>query len=499
MNDKSSQKVEFDTYEDYTKLSKDDNTEKTAAMVSQAEIRQGDKKFTVYKVIIWSKNECWHVFRRYNEFYKLSAVLKKQAPDLNLKIPGKKLFCNNMDPSFIASRREGLDQFVHRLMHQKNLLNIIEVRTFFNLDTKIKEPDRPNLFKCSGTINLGPSERPSANPSDFVFLSIIGKGSFGKVYLAEHKNESIHYAIKVLDKKHILARNEVKHIMCERNVLLKNINHPFLVGLHYSFQTKDKLYFVLDFINGGELFYHLQKEVRFSEIRAKFYAAEIASALGYLHSSGIIYRDLKPENLLLDQEGHLVLTDFGFCKEGLVGTETTNTFCGTPEYLAPEIIRKEAYGRSVDWWCLGAVLYEMLFGLPPFYSLNVQEMYNLVLHSRLKIKGPVSSQCKNLLYKLLEKQSNKRLGSNIQDFNEVKKHSFFKTINWDDLLNKRITPPFQPQLNSTCDLQYIDPQFTKESVSSSMSSFCVENLPPNKQDLDNVFAGFSYTPPSSLE
>ena len=231
-------------------------------------------------------------------------------------------------------------------------------------------------------MNLGPSEK-NAKPSDFEFLRTIGKGSFGKVYLARHIRENKDYAIKVLNKKMIIKRNEKNHIMSERNVLLKNLNHPFLIGLHYSFQTKDKLYFVLDFVNGGEvtflqfsppfssffnhllysslkLFFHLTKERYFNETRARFYVAEITCALSYLHSQGIIYRDLKPENILFDSDGHVVLTDFGLCKEGLKEKDTTNTFCGTPEYLAPEVLRKEAYDRCVDWWCLGAVLYEML-------------------------------------------------------------------------------------------------------------------------------------------
>ena len=202
-----------------------------------------------------------------------------------------------------------------------------------------------------------------AQATDFEFLKVIGKGSFGKVILAHHKQEKQMYAVKVLEKKMILKKNETAHIMCERNVLLKNLNHPFLVGLRYSFQSHDKLYFVLDYVNGGELFFHLQKDRHFTEPRARFYAAEITSALGYLHSEGIIYRDLKPENILLDREGHIVLTDFGLCKDGLRDRDTTNTFCGTPEYLAPEVIQKQSYDRTVDWWCLGAVLYEMIYGL----------------------------------------------------------------------------------------------------------------------------------------
>lgn len=263
----------------------------------------------------------------------------------------------------------------------------------------------PNPINCrhqtnnnnNYTINLGSSERLHVVPNDFEFLKVIGKGSFGKVYLAKHKKETKIYAIKVLSKQMILKHNEKRHVMSERNVLLQNLKHPFLVGLHYSFQSKDKLYFVLDYANGGEMFYHLQQERVFDEARARFYAAEITSALGYLHSEGIVYRDLKPENILLDSSGHLVLTDFGLSKEGLHNLDTTTTFCGTPEYLAPEVIRKEAYDRNVDWWCLGAVLYEMLFGLPPFFSQDRIEMYDNILNQPLRFRSNASQESRHIL------------------------------------------------------------------------------------------------------
>ncbi|MEQ2215763.1 Serine/threonine-protein kinase Sgk1 [Xenoophorus captivus] len=248
-------------------------------------------------------------------------------------------------------------------------------------------------------------------PCDFDYLKIIGKGSFGKVLLARHRETTNYYAVKVLQKKMILKKKEQKHIMAERSVLMKNIKHPFLVGLHYSFQTTDKLYFVLDYVNGGELFYHLQRERIFLEPRARFYAAEIASALGYLHSLHIVYRDLKPENILLDSQGHIVLTDFGLCKEGLEPNGTTSTFCGTPEYLAPEVLQKQAYDRTVDWWCLGSVLYEMLYGLPPFYSRNTAEMYNNILHKAPVLKPNVSNSGRELLEGLLQKERSERLGA----------------------------------------------------------------------------------------
>ncbi|XP_023611224.1 serine/threonine-protein kinase Sgk3 isoform X16 [Myotis lucifugus] len=311
------------------------------------------------------------------------------------------------------------------------------------------ERSTEKLHSTSQNINLGPSGNPQilrfphpfgplkhAKPTDFDFLKVIGKGSFGKVLLAKRKLDGKFYAVKVLQKKIVLNRREQKHIMAERNVLLKNVKHPFLVGLHYSFQTTEKLYFVLDFVNGGELFFHLQRERSFPEHRARFYAAEIASALGYLHSIKIVYRDLKPENILLDSVGHVVLTDFGLCKEGIAISDTTTTFCGTPEYLAPEVIRKQPYDNTVDWWCLGAVLYEMLYGLstpimpqylgrsmifrsssfqPPFYCRDVAEMYDNILHKPLNLRPGVSLTAWSILEELLEKDRQNRLGAK-EDF-----------------------------------------------------------------------------------
>ncbi|CAH2292749.1 serine threonine- kinase Sgk2 isoform X3 [Pelobates cultripes] len=341
----------------------------------------------------------------------------------------------------------------------------------------------------SSTINLGPSANPNAKPTDFDFLKVIGKGSFGKVLLAKRKSDNRFYAVKVLQKKTILKKKEQSHIMAERNVLLKNLKHPFLVGLHYSFQTTEKLYFVLDYVNGGELFFHLQRERSFLEPRARFYSAEVASAIGYLHSQNIIYRDLKPENILLDSQGHVVLTDFGLCKEGMEPEETTCTFCGTPEYLAPEVLKKQPYDRTVDWWCLGAVLYEMLYGLPPFYSRDVSQMYDNILNQPLQLPGGKTTATCDILRGLLHKDQHSRLGAKT-DFLEIKNHVFFSPINWDDLYNKRIPPPYNPNVAGPADLRHFDPEFTQEAVPNSLSRTPDMNL--GSSGCSGAFFGFSY-------
>ncbi|KAF6719949.1 Serine/threonine-protein kinase Sgk1 [Oryzias melastigma] len=423
--------------------------------------------------------------------------------------------------AFIKERKMGLNDFIQKLVSTPHICQHAEVNNFLKIDENQNEEGEDGLLSESRMCLKSRSslaEETQIKPSDFDYLKIIGKGSFGKVsvslwaalplcapqaliqrfslqvLLARHKESTTYYAVKVLQKKIILKKKEQKHIMAERSVLMKNIKHPFLVGLHYSFQTTDKLYFVLDYVNGGELFYHLQRERVFLEPRARFYAAEIASALGYLHSLHIVYRDLKPENILLDSQGHIVLTDFGLCKEGLEPNGTTSTFCGTPEYLAPEVLQKQAYDRTVDWWCLGSVLYEMLYGLPPFYSRNTAEMYNNILHKTPALKPNVSNAGRELLEGLLQKERTKRLGAK-DDFLELKYHSFFSPINWDDLMAKKITPPFIPSVSGPTDLRHFDPEFTHLPVSSSLCSDTL-TVTSSVKEAAGAFPGFSYGPPS---
>uniref|UniRef100_A0A3B4CWF6 Serine/threonine-protein kinase Sgk1 n=1 Tax=Pygocentrus nattereri TaxID=42514 RepID=A0A3B4CWF6_PYGNA len=446
------------------------------------EQRDKKKRYTVYKVMVSVGRHEWFVFRRYTEFDKLYNTLKKQYPALNLKIPAKRIFGDNFDPVRLLTCDHSSIQ-----THSPDVRDFLQMDKSKNFSDASEDEDE----KLFGSLFLS-----RAKPTDFDFLKVIGKGSFGKVLLAKRKRDGKCYAIKVLQKKVILNRREQKHIMAERNVLLKNVKHPFLVGLHYSFQTTDKLYFVLDFVNGGELFFHLQKERTFPEPRAKFYIAEMASALGYLHSLNIVYRDLKPENILLDSQGHIVLTDFGLCKEGISQADTTTTFCGTPEYLAPEVLRKQPYDNTVDWWCLGSVLYEMLYGLPPFYSRDTHEMYENILHKELPMRPGASTTAWSILQALLEKDNTRRLGYR-DDFNEVKSHDFFSSINWDDLEQKKIPPPFNPSVESQYDISNFDPEFTEETVPNSV---CISTehsiVNASVMEADDAFLGFSYAPPS---
>ena len=233
--------------------------------------------------------------------------------------------------------------------------------------------------------------------------------------------------MKIMKKKEIKKRNQVVHTKAEKNIM-QEVESPFIVRLYYAFQTDAKLYLVMDFMNGGELFYHLRKSGKFTESRAKFYAAEILLALDYLHQNDIIYRDLKPENVLLDSEGHIKLTDFGLSKEGLEQGKKTNTFVGTPEYLAPEIILGQGHDRCVDYWTLGALLYEMLSGLPPFQNKDRHKLYQTICTTPPMMKPYFSKEACSILQSLLTIKPSKRLGAN--GVQEIKKHPFFKDIDW---------------------------------------------------------------------
>ncbi|XP_068213701.1 serine/threonine-protein kinase Sgk2-like [Palaemon carinicauda] len=514
----------------------EDSNSSTSPEPSVSIAYQNQPDPTIFKVVVQNDKKCWFILRRYNEFLRLQGTLQQKARSLPLKLPEGE-----------TVERQQVDAFIQAIMVDPRIVTLPEVREFLQLDKfrsssgssndsngspntpiilnpkLLMPPGAPfparkpipikgetnvnddcsfsekGTFQSQSSIDLGCTEKKSLTPNDFEFLSVVGKGSFGRVMLARYREDNKIYAVKVLNKRMIIRRNETAHVLSERSVLIKMLNHPYLVQLHFAFTTPQKIFFVMDYVNGGELFFHLQKERIFAEPRARFYAAEICCALTYMHSKGIVYRDLKPENILLDTEGHIVLTDFGLCKEGLqTNASKTGTFCGTPEYLAPEILKKQQYSRSVDWWTLGAVLYEMMYGLPPFYSRDTPAMYDAILNKPLKLKHTVSHKARDILQGLLQKDPRDRLGSGIRDGEDVKSHEFFKVIDW-NLVNKRgISPPFTPTVNGEADTRNIDPMFTKEAIlGQSPASF--QGLSASVQAVDHVFQGFSYAPPIEME
>ncbi|XP_033624712.1 calcium-independent protein kinase C-like isoform X2 [Asterias rubens] len=330
------------------------------------------------------------------------------------------------------------------------------------------------------------------NLEDFNFIKVLGKGSFGKVMLAERKNTEEVYAVKVLKKHAIIQDDDVECTMTEKRVLVLANRHPFLTSLHSCFQTVDRLYFVMEYVNGGDLMFQIQRARKFNEPRAKFYAAEVILALQFLHRHGVIYRDLKLDNILLDMEGHCKLADFGMCKEGIMNGRTTATFCGTPDYIAPEILHELDYGPSVDWWALGVLMYEMMAGQPPFEADNEDDLFDSILHDDVLYPVWLSKEATAILKAFMEKNPAKRLGcvESQGGENAIRQHAFFGCISWDKLEELKVEPPFKPKIKTKKDVNNFDADFTREEPKlTPITANIVKSINQNE------FTGFSYTRP----
>ncbi|KAL6265080.1 ribosomal protein S6 kinase beta-2-like [Pogonomyrmex barbatus] len=332
--------------------------------------------------------------------------------------------------------------------------------------------------------------------ADFELCKVIGKGGYGKVFqvrkLTGNDSGTI-FAMKVLRKASIIRnQKDTAHTKAERNIL-ESVKHPFIVDLKYAFQTGHKLYLILEYMCGGELFRHLNDEGIFMEDTARFYLCEIILALQHLHLQGIIYRDLKPENVLLDAEGHIKLTDFGLCKEHIQEGAVTHTFCGTIEYMAPEILTRSGHGKAVDWWSLGSLMYDMLTGAPPFTSDSRKRTIDKILRGKLILPSYLTADAKDLVRKLLKRQVAQRLGSDRSDGEQVKAHKFFKHINWDDVISRRLEPPFRPKLSSKEDVSQFDKKFTASAPIDSPVDYTLS------ESANRLFQGFTYVAPSLSE
>jgi len=332
-----------------------------------------------------------------------------------------------------------------------------------------------------------PHDKNTLGVKDFDLLKVVGKGAFGKVMLVRKKSEPCKgniFAMKVLKKSVIAAKGQVEHTKSERDILFE-VRHPFVVFLRFAFQSDEKLYLITDFYSGGSLFYHLRKSRAFSETRAKFYAAELLLALGHLHSHQIIYRDLKLENILMDGKGHVALTDFGLSKQHVQSNDAASTFCGTAEYIAPELLKGKRYGAAVDWWSFGILLYEMQAGRTPFYDKNRKIMFFNIMNSTPQFPLSFSEKACAILRELLTVDPNKRLGT-VNSVDDLKNSDFFSDMDWDKMLKREVKPIYIPDVSNELDCKYVPKTYLRAEAKDSIVARSAKN-----EKLD--FQEFTYT------
>ena len=303
------------------------------------------------------------------------------------------------------------------------------------------------------------------NYNDFTPLKLLGRGSYGQVCLVRLKINNKLYAMKILDKSLLKAKKQEIHTQAERDLMVK-IHCPFIVNIKSAFQDEKYLYIISDFMQGGDLYYHLHQCRVLDFDRAQFYMSELVLALDYLHKNNMIYRDLKPENILLDAKGHLKLTDFGLSKMMNSSKDKAFTICGTLQYIAPEMFINKGYDKMIDWWSLGCLLYEMFVGKFPFQIKRNAKINFELYQKKLQFPRHMDEDAKDLITKLLIVDPKKRLGYGYDGAEKIKNHPFFDGINWEDIWNRLIIPPFQPELNDELDLKYFDSQFTDEPIES---------------------------------
>uniref|UniRef100_A0A4W6EDM8 protein kinase C n=1 Tax=Lates calcarifer TaxID=8187 RepID=A0A4W6EDM8_LATCA len=330
----------------------------------------------------------------------------------------------------------------------------------------VDAPEQTLVIEPPSTPPVLVHEQPNRGPlclQDFKLIAVLGRGHFGKVLLSEYKRTGSLYAIKALKKGDIVARDEVESLMCEKRIFetVNGSHHPFLVNLFACFQTPEHVCFVMEYTAGGDLMMHIHADV-FSEPRAVFYSACVVLGLQFLHDQKIVYRDLKLDNLLLDTEGFVKIADFGLCKEGMGFGDRTSTFCGTPEFLAPEVLTDTSYTRAVDWWGLGVLIYEMLVGESPFPGDDEEEVFDSIVNDEVRYPRFLSTEAIGIMRRLLRRNPERRLGSGEKDAEEVKKQPFFKSMDWEALLQRKILPPFVPTIVNKEDVSNFDTEFTAE-------------------------------------